>query len=73
MDLLFLLRHLNAAHWNANMKNGGFPQLQAARCFSFEELKKSTNNFSEANVVGSGGHGKVDFDNLSSLLLIIIF
>ncbi|XP_042989568.1 leucine-rich repeat receptor protein kinase HPCA1-like [Carya illinoinensis] len=60
------------AHWNANMKNGGFPQLQAARCFSFEELKKSTNNFSEANVVGSGGHGKVFRGTLSTGQLIAI-
>ncbi|KAG7972945.1 hypothetical protein I3843_07G206000, partial [Carya illinoinensis] len=60
------------AHWNANMKNGGFPQLQAARCFSFEELKKSTNNFSEANVVGSGGYGKVFRGTLSTGQLIAI-
>ena len=28
-------------------------------CFSFEELKKYTNKFSEENSIGSGGYGKV--------------
>jgi hypothetical protein len=27
--------------------------------FSFDELKKVTNNFSEANDIGTGGYGKV--------------
>ncbi|KAG0462393.1 hypothetical protein HPP92_020869 [Vanilla planifolia] len=34
-------------------------QLKGARCFSYDELRKITNNFSEANAVGSGGYGKV--------------
>ncbi|KAI3810502.1 hypothetical protein L1987_20118 [Smallanthus sonchifolius] len=38
---------------------GGVPQLQGARWCSFEELKRCTNNFSEDNIVGSGGYGKV--------------
>ncbi|XP_030940287.1 probable leucine-rich repeat receptor-like protein kinase At5g49770 [Quercus lobata] len=38
---------------------GGIPQLKEARCFSFEELKKYTNKFSEENSIGSGGYGKV--------------
>ncbi|KAG6780384.1 hypothetical protein POTOM_013239 [Populus tomentosa] len=47
------------AHWES--KNGlvSVPQLKGARCFSFEELKKYTNNFSETIDVGSGGYGKV--------------
>jgi hypothetical protein len=53
------------------MGSGGVPQLKEARRFSFEELKKYTNNFSEVNGIGSGGYGKVDFDCLSSELLII--
>ncbi|KAJ9141266.1 hypothetical protein P3X46_031819 [Hevea brasiliensis] len=48
------------AHWDSTKSSGaGFPQLKGARFFSFEELKKYTNNFSEANDIGSGGYGKV--------------
>ncbi|KAG2615326.1 hypothetical protein PVAP13_3NG063600 [Panicum virgatum] len=35
------------------------PQLRGARTFSFDELRKITNNFSEANDIGNGGYGKV--------------
>lgn len=35
------------------------PQLKGARWFSYDELKRCTNNFSVSNVVGSGGYGKV--------------
>ncbi|KAL6205403.1 hypothetical protein ACLB2K_022663 [Fragaria x ananassa] len=37
----------------------GAPELKGARLFSFEELKKYTDNFSEANDIGSGGYGQV--------------
>ncbi|GLU06073.1 hypothetical protein SLE2022_231360 [Rubroshorea leprosula] len=47
------------AHWDVKKSSGSIPQLKGARCFSFEELKKYTNNFSEANAIGSGGYGKV--------------
>uniref|UniRef100_A0A2N9F957 non-specific serine/threonine protein kinase n=1 Tax=Fagus sylvatica TaxID=28930 RepID=A0A2N9F957_FAGSY len=47
------------ANWDLNSGSGGIPQLKGARCFSFEELKKYTNKFSEANSIGSGGYGKV--------------
>lgn len=33
--------------------------MKGAKSFSFEELKRSTNNFSDLNDVGSGGYGKV--------------
>ncbi|KAK3419483.1 hypothetical protein EUGRSUZ_G00040, partial [Eucalyptus grandis] len=46
-------------NWDPNESGGGIPQLQGARWFSLEELKKYTNNFSEANEIGSGGYGKV--------------
>lgn len=39
--------------------NGEAPQLKGARWFSNDELKKSTNNFSQTNEIGSGGYGKV--------------
>lgn len=47
--------------WNSNISG---PQLKGARLFSFEELMKYTNHFSEANDIGSGGYGKVNFDYL---------
>uniref|UniRef100_A0A5B6ZV52 non-specific serine/threonine protein kinase n=1 Tax=Davidia involucrata TaxID=16924 RepID=A0A5B6ZV52_DAVIN len=47
------------ASWDPTKSSGDIPQLKGARCFSFEELKKCTNNFSEATEIGSGGYGKV--------------
>ncbi|KAL6853555.1 hypothetical protein ACP4OV_019584 [Aristida adscensionis] len=48
------------ASWGAGGNdNGDVPQLKGARYFSFEELKKCTNNFSEIHEIGSGGYGKV--------------
>ncbi|XP_071740760.1 leucine-rich repeat receptor protein kinase HPCA1-like [Rutidosis leptorrhynchoides] len=46
--------------WVPSTKDsGGAPQLKGARWFSYDELKKSTSNFSESNQIGSGGYGKV--------------
>ncbi|GFZ09527.1 leucine-rich repeat protein kinase family protein [Actinidia rufa] len=47
------------AAWDPRKDSGDVPQLKGARSFSFEELKKCTNNFSDDNVIGSGGYGKV--------------
>ncbi|XXG42028.1 hypothetical protein AAC387_Pa01g2381 [Persea americana] len=48
------------ASWGSSTKDsGGAPQLKGARCFSYDELKSSTNNFLESNEIGSGGYGKV--------------
>ncbi|XP_077217444.1 leucine-rich repeat receptor protein kinase HPCA1-like [Tasmannia lanceolata] len=48
------------ASWGPTGKDsGGAPQLKGARWFSFDELKKCTNSFSENNEIGSGGYGKV--------------
>nr|POE45298.1 putative leucine-rich repeat receptor-like protein kinase [Quercus suber] len=52
------------SQWDPNGGSGGIPQLKAARCFSFEELKKYTNKFSEENSIGSGGYGKVYWGTL---------
>ncbi|XP_010252242.1 PREDICTED: probable leucine-rich repeat receptor-like protein kinase At5g49770 isoform X2 [Nelumbo nucifera] len=45
--------------WDPSKSSSSIPQLKGARWFSYNELKKSTNNFSEANTIGSGGYGKV--------------
>ena len=49
--------------WDSHGTWGEVPRLKGARFFTLEELQKSTNNFSEANVVGSGGYGKVSFNS----------
>jgi hypothetical protein len=50
------------ASWAPSGKDsGGAPQLKGARWFSYDELKKCTNNFSDSNEIGSGGYGKVNF------------
>lgn len=48
-----------AASWDPNKSSGNVPVIRGARNFSFDELKRYTNNFSEVNDVGSGGYGKV--------------
>ncbi|GLT52146.1 hypothetical protein SLA2020_255010 [Shorea laevis] len=60
------------AHWNVKNSSGSIPQLKGARYFSFEELKKYTNNFSEANDIGSGGYAKVYRGTLPSGELVAI-
>lgn len=58
--LTWLLDILYPGSWAPSGKDsGGVPQLKGARWFSYDELKKCTNNFSESNEVGSGGYGKV--------------
>ncbi|KAJ6309294.1 hypothetical protein OIU76_018816 [Salix suchowensis] len=43
-----------------DLKNSdSFPRLKGASCFSFDEITKCTNNFSEANHIGTGGYGMV--------------
>ncbi|XP_075513609.1 leucine-rich repeat receptor protein kinase HPCA1-like isoform X2 [Primulina tabacum] len=52
--------------------SGGAPQLKGARWFSYDELRKCTNNFSESNEIGSGGYGKVYRGMLSNRKLVAI-
>ncbi|KAL5720655.1 hypothetical protein ACHQM5_013301 [Ranunculus cassubicifolius] len=48
------------ASWPSTGKDSeSAPQLKGARWFSYDELKKSTNNFQDKNEVGTGGYGKV--------------
>ncbi|KAD5317868.1 hypothetical protein E3N88_17814 [Mikania micrantha] len=48
------------ASWGANASDAGsVPQLKGTRWCTFEELKRCTNNFSEENMIGSGGYGQV--------------
>lgn len=61
-----------AVSWDSQGTSGDVPKLKGARFFTFDEVQKSTNNFSEINNVGSGGYGKVDFNN-AGLCVIIKF
>ncbi|GAU39633.1 hypothetical protein TSUD_397210 [Trifolium subterraneum] len=45
--------------WGPDESNNSIPQLKGARRFSFEEIQNYTKNFSQLNLIGSGGYGKV--------------
>ncbi|CAH8306513.1 unnamed protein product [Eruca vesicaria subsp. sativa] len=60
------------AKWSTSKSSIDAPQLMGAKAFTFEELKKCTDNFSEANDVGGGGYGKVYRGILPSGQLIAI-
>ncbi|KAI3805280.1 hypothetical protein L1987_27511 [Smallanthus sonchifolius] len=47
------------ALWDPTSGSGDVPQLKGARSFTFEELQKYTNSFSEINNIGKGGYGMV--------------
>ncbi|XP_020577014.1 probable leucine-rich repeat receptor-like protein kinase At5g49770 [Phalaenopsis equestris] len=57
---------------NSNKDSEGAPKLKGARWFSYDELKKSTDGFSQVNEVGSGGYGKVYRGMLSTGQLVAI-
>ncbi|KAB5574527.1 hypothetical protein DKX38_001721 [Salix brachista] len=47
------------------------PRLKGARCFSFDEIAKCTNNFSEANHIGTGGYGMASLSLFSCPALVV--
>ncbi|XP_054779501.1 leucine-rich repeat receptor protein kinase HPCA1-like isoform X2 [Prosopis cineraria] len=59
-------------HWDACDSSGARPQLHGARRFSLKELQEYTNNFSQANEIGSGGYGKVSRGTLPNGQLVAI-
>ncbi|KAI3445520.1 hypothetical protein Pfo_002185 [Paulownia fortunei] len=60
------------ASWDAEKESGAVPQLQGAKWFSFEDLRKCTDNFSESNCIGSGGYGKVYKGTVASAQVVAI-
>ncbi|KAK1434553.1 hypothetical protein QVD17_00300 [Tagetes erecta] len=60
------------ALWDTTGGSGAVPQLKGAKAFSFEELNKCTNNFSESNNIGTGGYGSVYRGSLPNGQLIAI-
>ncbi|KAF5809972.1 putative protein kinase RLK-Pelle-LRR-VIII-1 family [Helianthus annuus] len=60
------------ALWDENNGSGAVPQLKGTKAFSFEELSKYTNNFSEINNIGTGGYGMVYKGSLPNGQLVAI-
>ncbi|XP_047321862.1 leucine-rich repeat receptor protein kinase HPCA1-like [Impatiens glandulifera] len=60
------------ASWIPDKSSGNIPQLKGAKAFTFEEVKKYSNNFSEANDIGSGSYGKVYIGTLPNGKMIAI-
>ncbi|XP_078148859.1 leucine-rich repeat receptor protein kinase HPCA1-like [Carex rostrata] len=59
--------------WGSGGKDDGTaPQLRGTKCFSSEELKKCTGNFSDKNEIGAGGYGKVYIGYLTNGLVVAI-
>ncbi|XP_026454206.1 probable leucine-rich repeat receptor-like protein kinase At5g49770 isoform X1 [Papaver somniferum] len=65
-------RQSGATSWDPTKSSDSFPQLKGPKVFSSNELRKATNNFSEANDIGSGGYGKVYRGTLASGQLVAI-
>jgi len=59
----------DAAAWQ-NAQDGAAPKLKGANWFSFDDIKRMTNNFSEANTIGEGGYGKVIISIINIIYLV---
>lgn len=58
------------ASWSSiEQITGEAPQLKGAIYFSYDELRKLTNNFSISNEIGAGGYGKVNVQVFIPLIL----
>ncbi|KAJ6798641.1 putative leucine-rich repeat receptor-like protein kinase [Iris pallida] len=60
------------ASWARSGEGISAPELQGARWFSYDELRKCTNDFPEINEIGSGGFGKVYRGVLSDGKLVAV-
>ncbi|PWA79139.1 leucine-rich repeat protein kinase family protein [Artemisia annua] len=60
------------ALWDATNGSGAIPQLKGVKAFTFAEVSKYTNNFSETNNIGTGGYGMVYRGSLPNGQLIAI-
>ncbi|XP_020870002.1 probable leucine-rich repeat receptor-like protein kinase At5g49770 isoform X2 [Arabidopsis lyrata subsp. lyrata] len=60
------------AKWDTSKNEIDAPQLMGTKAFTFEELSKCTNNFSDANDIGGGGYGQVYKGTLPSGQVIAI-
>ncbi|KAJ6715601.1 LEUCINE-RICH REPEAT RECEPTOR-LIKE PROTEIN KINASE-RELATED [Salix viminalis] len=60
------------AYMNLN-NSDSIPRLKGASCFSFDEITKCTNNFSEANHIGTGGYGMASLSLFSCPAMVVSF
>lgn len=58
--IIYLFIYHILASWGSTVEDAGdAPQLKLARCFSVDEIRKCTDDFSKYNEIGSGGYGQV--------------
>ncbi|KAK9669756.1 hypothetical protein RND81_13G152500 [Saponaria officinalis] len=62
----------SSATWMSPGSTTSTLQLTGSRLFSFDEIKKITSNFSQANEIGSGSYGKVYRGTLATGQLVAV-